>query len=84
MSVKFGGVGFPADKGASMKWTDLIGMSKRLFGKNFYLNYLLIRPLPLLRWANKDYALTSHSVFNVVIKLLHNHMALAKKKLSLK
>ncbi|MDD5168838.1 MAG: 3-hydroxyacyl-CoA dehydrogenase family protein, partial [Syntrophales bacterium] len=30
------GVGFPADKGGPMKWADLIGMSKRLFGKNFY------------------------------------------------
>jgi len=30
------GVGFPADKGGPMKWADLIGMSKRLFGKNLY------------------------------------------------
>ncbi|MFA5181057.1 MAG: 3-hydroxyacyl-CoA dehydrogenase NAD-binding domain-containing protein [Syntrophales bacterium] len=30
------GVGFPADKGGPMKWADLIGMSGRLFGKNFY------------------------------------------------
>ncbi|HON99959.1 MAG TPA: 3-hydroxyacyl-CoA dehydrogenase NAD-binding domain-containing protein [Syntrophales bacterium] len=30
------GVGFPADKGGPMKWADLTGMSKRLFGKNFY------------------------------------------------
>ncbi|MFZ1982477.1 MAG: 3-hydroxyacyl-CoA dehydrogenase family protein, partial [Smithella sp.] len=30
------GVGFPSDKGGPMKWADLIGMSKRLFGKNFY------------------------------------------------
>jgi 3-hydroxyacyl-CoA dehydrogenase/enoyl-CoA hydratase/3-hydroxybutyryl-CoA epimerase len=30
------GVGFPADKGGPMKWADLTGVSKRLFGKNFY------------------------------------------------
>ncbi len=30
------GVGFPADKGGPMKWADLTGLSKRLFGKNFY------------------------------------------------
>jgi 3-hydroxyacyl-CoA dehydrogenase/enoyl-CoA hydratase/carnithine racemase len=30
------GVGFPSDKGGPMKWADLIGMSKHLFGKNFY------------------------------------------------
>ena len=30
------GIGFPADKGGPMKWADLIGMSGRLFGKNFY------------------------------------------------
>ncbi|MBP8979620.1 MAG: enoyl-CoA hydratase/isomerase family protein [Syntrophobacterales bacterium] len=30
------GVGFPADKGGPMKWADLTGMSRRLFGKNFY------------------------------------------------
>ena len=30
------GVGFPADKGGPMKWADLIGLSKKLFGKNFY------------------------------------------------
>jgi len=30
------GIGFPADKGGPMKWADLIGLSKKLFGKNFY------------------------------------------------
>jgi 3-hydroxyacyl-CoA dehydrogenase/enoyl-CoA hydratase/3-hydroxybutyryl-CoA epimerase len=30
------GLGFPADKGGPMKWADLIGLSKKLFGKNFY------------------------------------------------
>ena len=30
------GVGFPADKGGPMKWADLTGMSKRLFGRNLY------------------------------------------------
>lgn len=30
------GTGFPADKGGPMKWADLIGLSKDLFGKNFY------------------------------------------------
>jgi 3-hydroxyacyl-CoA dehydrogenase/enoyl-CoA hydratase/3-hydroxybutyryl-CoA epimerase len=30
------GVGFPADKGGPMKWADLTGLSKQLFGKNFY------------------------------------------------
>ena len=30
------GVGFPADKGGPMKWADLTGLSKKLFGKNFY------------------------------------------------
>jgi 3-hydroxyacyl-CoA dehydrogenase len=30
------GVGFPSDKGGPMKWADLTGMSKRLFGRNFY------------------------------------------------
>jgi 3-hydroxyacyl-CoA dehydrogenase/enoyl-CoA hydratase/carnithine racemase len=30
------GVGFPADKGGPMKWADLTGVSKKLFGKNFY------------------------------------------------
>jgi 3-hydroxyacyl-CoA dehydrogenase len=30
------GVGFPADKGGPMKWADLTGLSRKLFGKNFY------------------------------------------------
>ncbi|MDD5724421.1 MAG: 3-hydroxyacyl-CoA dehydrogenase NAD-binding domain-containing protein [Syntrophales bacterium] len=30
------GTGFPSDKGGAMKWADLIGLSKRLFGKSFY------------------------------------------------
>jgi len=30
------GTGFPADKGGPMKWADLIGLSRRLYGKNFY------------------------------------------------
>jgi 3-hydroxyacyl-CoA dehydrogenase/enoyl-CoA hydratase/carnithine racemase len=30
------GVGFPADKGGPMKWADLTGVSKKLFGTNFY------------------------------------------------
>jgi 3-hydroxyacyl-CoA dehydrogenase/enoyl-CoA hydratase/carnithine racemase len=30
------GTGFPADKGGPMKWADLTGLSRRLFGKNFY------------------------------------------------
>ncbi|MBU1965370.1 MAG: enoyl-CoA hydratase/isomerase family protein [Proteobacteria bacterium] len=30
------GLGFPADKGGPMKWADLIGLSKKLYGKNFY------------------------------------------------
>ena len=30
------GVGFPPDKGGPMKWSDLIGLSQELFGKNFY------------------------------------------------
>jgi 3-hydroxyacyl-CoA dehydrogenase len=30
------GVGFPADKGGPMKWADLTGVSKKLFGRNFY------------------------------------------------
>ena len=30
------GLGFPADKGGPMKWADLIGLSKTLYGKNFY------------------------------------------------
>ncbi len=30
------GLGFPADKGGPMKWADLTGLSKKLYGKNFY------------------------------------------------
>jgi 3-hydroxyacyl-CoA dehydrogenase/enoyl-CoA hydratase/3-hydroxybutyryl-CoA epimerase len=30
------GTGFPADRGGPMKWADLIGLSKNLFGKPFY------------------------------------------------
>ncbi len=30
------GLGFPADKGGPMKWADLIGLSRKLYGKNFY------------------------------------------------
>jgi 3-hydroxyacyl-CoA dehydrogenase/enoyl-CoA hydratase/carnithine racemase len=30
------GTGFPPDKGGPLKWSDLIGLSKQLFGKNFY------------------------------------------------
>jgi len=30
------GLGFPPDKGGPMKWADLIGLSQKLFGKNFY------------------------------------------------
>jgi 3-hydroxyacyl-CoA dehydrogenase len=30
------GTGFPPDKGGPLKWSDLIGLSKKLFGKNFY------------------------------------------------
>jgi 3-hydroxyacyl-CoA dehydrogenase len=30
------GIGFPADKGGPMKWADLIGLSRQLYGKNFY------------------------------------------------
>jgi 3-hydroxyacyl-CoA dehydrogenase/enoyl-CoA hydratase/3-hydroxybutyryl-CoA epimerase len=30
------GLGFPADKGGPMKWADLIGLSKKLYGRNFY------------------------------------------------
>ncbi|MDZ4163954.1 MAG: 3-hydroxyacyl-CoA dehydrogenase NAD-binding domain-containing protein [Smithellaceae bacterium] len=30
------GVGFPADKGGPLKWSDLTGLSKELFGGNFY------------------------------------------------
>jgi len=30
------GTGFPPEKGGPMKWADLTGLSKKLFGKNFY------------------------------------------------
>ncbi len=30
------GVGFPADSGGPMKWADLTGLSKELWGRNFY------------------------------------------------
>jgi hypothetical protein len=30
------GLGFPAEKGGPMKWADLIGLSRKLYGKNFY------------------------------------------------
>jgi 3-hydroxyacyl-CoA dehydrogenase/enoyl-CoA hydratase/carnithine racemase len=30
------GIGFPPDKGGPMKWADLIGLSQKLYGKNFY------------------------------------------------
>jgi 3-hydroxyacyl-CoA dehydrogenase/enoyl-CoA hydratase/3-hydroxybutyryl-CoA epimerase len=30
--------GFPPDKGGPLKWADIIGLSKKLFGKNFYSN----------------------------------------------
>jgi 3-hydroxyacyl-CoA dehydrogenase/enoyl-CoA hydratase/carnithine racemase len=30
------GTGFPPDKGGPMKWADLIGLSKKLYGKMFY------------------------------------------------
>jgi len=30
------GTGFPPDKGGPLKWSDLIGLSQELFGKNFY------------------------------------------------
>jgi 3-hydroxyacyl-CoA dehydrogenase/enoyl-CoA hydratase/carnithine racemase len=30
------GTGFPPDKGGPMKWSDLTGLSMKLFGKNFY------------------------------------------------
>lgn len=30
------GTGYPADKGGPMKWADITGLSKQLFGKNFY------------------------------------------------
>lgn len=30
------GIGFPAEKGGPMKWADLTGLSRKLYGKNFY------------------------------------------------
>ncbi len=30
------GTGFPADRGGPLKWADLTGLSKNLFGKSFY------------------------------------------------
>jgi 3-hydroxyacyl-CoA dehydrogenase len=30
------GTGFHPDKGGLLKWSDLIGLSKQLFGRNFY------------------------------------------------
>ena len=30
------GLGFPGDKGGPMKWADLIGLSRKRYGKNFY------------------------------------------------
>lgn len=33
------GAGYPADKGGPMKWADIIGLSKKLFGENFYKYY---------------------------------------------
>jgi 3-hydroxyacyl-CoA dehydrogenase/enoyl-CoA hydratase/carnithine racemase len=30
------GIGFPSDKGGPMKWADLTGLSKKLFGSDFY------------------------------------------------
>ena len=30
------GIGFPPDKGGPMKWADLIGLSQKLYGNNFY------------------------------------------------
>jgi len=32
------GTGFPTDRGGPMKWADLIGLSKEIFGKPFYLD----------------------------------------------
>ncbi|MFA7464479.1 MAG: 3-hydroxyacyl-CoA dehydrogenase NAD-binding domain-containing protein [Syntrophales bacterium] len=31
------GVGFPPDKGGPMRWADLTGLSRKLFGKTFYI-----------------------------------------------
>ena len=30
------GTGYPPEKGGPLKWSDLIGLSEKLFGKNFY------------------------------------------------
>jgi len=30
------GTGYPPEKGGPLKWSDLIGLSQKLFGKNFY------------------------------------------------
>jgi 3-hydroxyacyl-CoA dehydrogenase / enoyl-CoA hydratase / 3-hydroxybutyryl-CoA epimerase / enoyl-CoA isomerase len=30
------GIGFPADKGGPLKWADLTGLSRKLYGRNFY------------------------------------------------
>ncbi|MBW1979242.1 MAG: enoyl-CoA hydratase/isomerase family protein [Deltaproteobacteria bacterium] len=30
------GAGFPPDRGGPMKWADLVGLSRKLFGKTFY------------------------------------------------
>ena len=30
------GIGFPADKGGPMKWADLTGLSRKLYGSDFY------------------------------------------------
>jgi hypothetical protein len=30
------GIGFPPDKSGPMKWADLVGLSQKLYGKNFY------------------------------------------------
>lgn len=32
------GFDFPVDNGRDMKWSDLKGLSKKLFGNNFYQN----------------------------------------------
>ena len=33
------GIGFPQDKGGPMKWSDLIGLSKKIYGFNFYSKF---------------------------------------------
>ena len=30
------GTGYPPEKGGPPKWSDLIGLSKKMFGKDFY------------------------------------------------